>query len=110
MDAASAFEEFDLQLSSGRVHAARSSGHGPLVVCVPGLSANLRSFDFIGGSLAQAGFQVVLCDPRGPGRSESTPPGSYRWPGHAPDSAERADRLGPGPTARRGQTIGADGG
>ncbi|HEY3690834.1 MAG TPA: alpha/beta fold hydrolase [Pseudonocardiaceae bacterium] len=107
MDAASAFEEFDLQLSSGRVHAARSGGHGPLVVCVPGLSANLRSFDFIGGSLAQAGFQVVLVDPRGRGRSESTPPGSYGWPAHASDIAEMADRLGAGSIHLLGWSMGA---
>ncbi|MGH3534960.1 MAG: alpha/beta fold hydrolase, partial [Pseudonocardiaceae bacterium] len=107
MDALSRFEEFDLQLSSGRVHAARSGGHGPLVVCFPGLSANLRSFDFIGGALAEAGFRVVMVDPRGRGRSESTPLGTYGWPAHAADVAEVADRLGAGSIHLLGWSMGA---
>ncbi|MDQ2881204.1 MAG: alpha/beta hydrolase [Actinomycetota bacterium] len=94
MDARSRFEEFDLHVSSGRVHVARCGGDGPLVVCLPGLSGNLRSFDFIGDVLAEVGFPVVMVDPRGRGRSESTPPGSYGWPAHAADAAEVADRLG----------------
>jgi pimeloyl-ACP methyl ester carboxylesterase len=107
MDALSRFEEFDLQLSSGRVHAARSGGHGPLVVCFPGLSANLRSFDFIGCALAEAGFHVVMVDPRGRGRSESTPPGTYGWPAHAADVAEVVDRLGAGSVHLLGWSMGA---
>jgi len=39
-------EEFDLQLPSGVLHAQRFGPEdGPLVVCVPGLSANQRSFE-----------------------------------------------------------------
>ncbi len=52
-------EEFDVQLSSGWVRAARLSASGPLVLCLPGLSASLRSFDVIGHRLADAGFHVV---------------------------------------------------
>jgi pimeloyl-ACP methyl ester carboxylesterase len=106
MDAVSRFEEFDLQLPSGRVHAARIGGHGPLVVCLPGLSANLRSFDFIGGSLAEAGFQVVMVDLRGRGKSESTPPGTYGWPSHASDVAEVAAKLGAGSIHLLGWSMG----
>jgi pimeloyl-ACP methyl ester carboxylesterase len=106
MDPLSRFTEFDLHLSAGRVHAARSGGHGPLVVCLPGLSANLRSFDFIGGSLAEAGFQVVMVDPRGRGKSESTPPGTYGWPSHASDVAEVAAKLGAGSIHLLGWSMG----
>jgi pimeloyl-ACP methyl ester carboxylesterase len=106
MDALSRFTEFDLHLSAGRVHAARSGAHGPLVVCLPGLSANLRSFDFIGGSLAEAGFQVVMVDLRGRGKSESTPPGTYGWPGHASDVAEVAAKLGAGSIHLLGWSMG----
>lgn len=107
MDALSRCEEFDLHLSSGRVHVARRGGGGPLVVCLPGLSANLRSFDFLGGRLAEGGFHVVMVDPRGRGRSESTPPGTYGWPAHAADVAEVADRLGAGPIHLVGWSMGA---
>jgi pimeloyl-ACP methyl ester carboxylesterase len=107
MDALSRFEEFNLQLSSGRVHAARSGGHGPLVVCFPGLSANLRGFDLIGSALAEAVFQVVIVDPRGRGRSESTPPGTYGWPTHASDIAEVADKLGASSIHLLGWSMGA---
>ncbi|MFN2477880.1 MAG: alpha/beta fold hydrolase [Pseudonocardiaceae bacterium] len=107
MDALSRFTEFDLHLPSGRVHAARSGGHGPLVVCLPGLSANLRSFDFIGGALAEEGFQVVMVDLRGRGRSESTPPGTYGWPAHAADVAEVAAKLGADSIHLLGWSMGA---
>lgn len=89
------------------MHAARIGGRGPLVVCVPGLSGNLRSFDFIGGWLAEKGFHVVVIDPRGRGRSESTPRGTYGWPAHATDIAEVADRLGAGSIHLVGWSMGA---
>ncbi len=107
MDPLSRCEEFDLNLSSGRVHATRSGGQGPLVVCFPGLSANLRSFDFIGDALAKEGFHVVTVDPRGRGRSEPTPPGTYGWPAHAADVAEVADRLGADSMHLVGWSMGA---
>ena len=107
MDALSRFEEFDLHLSSGRVHAARCGGGGPLVVCLPGLSGNLHSFDFFGGALAEDGFEVVMVDPRGRGGSESTPPGTYGWPAHATDAAEVADRLGADSIHLIGWSMGA---
>lgn len=107
MDALPRVEEFDLYLSSGRVHGARSGDCGPLVICVPGLSANLRSFDFIGGWLAEEGFRVVMIDPRGRGKSESTPPGTYGWPTHAADVAEMAGRLGADSIHLVGWSMGA---
>lgn len=107
MDALSRFEEFDLHLSSGRVHAARSGAGGPLVVCLPGLSGNLHGFAFIGGALADEGLEVVMVDPRGRGGSESTPPGTYGWPAHAADAAELADRLGADRIHMVGWSMGA---
>ena len=89
------------------MHAARLGGRGPMVVCVPGLSANLRSFDVIAGRLADEGFDVVTPDLRGRGRSETTPPGSYGWPAHAADVAEVARRLGAGPVHVIGWSMGA---
>jgi 3-oxoadipate enol-lactonase len=100
-------EAFDLHLSSGRVHAARVGGPGPPVLCLPGLSANLRSFDVIGGRLADEGFHVVTLDLRGRGRSETTPPGTYGWPAHAADTAEVAQRLGVGSMHLVGWSMGA---
>lgn len=107
MDAVTQVEEFDLHLSSGRLHAARMGGSGPLVLCLPGLSANLRSFDFVGGRLADEGFQVVMLDLRGRGRSETMPPGTYGWPAHADDAAEVAQRLGAGSMSLVGWSMGA---
>jgi pimeloyl-ACP methyl ester carboxylesterase len=107
MDALSRWEEFDLHLASGWVHAARSGGPGPVVICFPGLSANLRGFDFIGGVLAEQGFHVVTVDPRGRGRSKPTPAGTYGWPAHAADVAEMADRLGAGSIHLVGWSMGA---
>ncbi len=85
----------DFQLRSGRI-AAELSGSpcGRLVVGIPGLSANLRSFDVIFEAL-DAGLRHRLAyDPRGRGRSEATPPGTYGWPAHARDVIEMADELG----------------
>jgi pimeloyl-ACP methyl ester carboxylesterase len=89
------------------VHAARRGGRGPLVVCLPGLSASRRSFDFIGSQLADNGFQVVMLDLRGRGRSETTPPGTYGWPAHAVDAAEVAGRLGADSIHLVGWSMGA---
>ena len=86
---------FDLDLSSGRIHAERRGDPGaPLALCVHGLSGTLRSFDRIGPAVAGTGRQVVAVDLRGRGRSEATPPGTYGIPSHARDVLEIADALG----------------
>ena len=100
-------EDFDLHLSSGRVRAARFGARGPMVLCVPGLSANLRSFDCIAPRLAEVGFEVIVLDLRGRGRSETTPPGTYGWPAHAADVAEVAQRLGANAISVVGWSMGA---
>jgi 3-oxoadipate enol-lactonase len=85
-------EELDLQLESGRLHGERrGSGDAPAVLCVHGLSANLRGFDFLGERLPE--HQVIALDLRGRGRSEITPPGTYGLDVHARDVLEVATRL-----------------
>jgi pimeloyl-ACP methyl ester carboxylesterase len=85
----------DLQLSSGSLRLLRlgPEGGGP-VVCVPGLSANARSFDALSARLAQRGRQVVALDLRGRGFSPATAAGTYGWRRHAEDVLEAAGRLG----------------
>lgn len=86
---------FDLSLTSGRVRCERRGDPGdPLLLCVHGLSGNLRSFDRIGGALAHDGRQVVAVDLRGRGRSEVTPPGTYGLAAHARDVIAIASELG----------------
>jgi pimeloyl-ACP methyl ester carboxylesterase len=83
-----------LKLQSGEVAIEVSgSEHGRLVIGIPGLSANLRSFDVIYGVLDGERHRKVAFDPRGRGRSEKTGPGTYGWPSHARDVIEIADRF-----------------
>jgi pimeloyl-ACP methyl ester carboxylesterase len=87
--------ELEIQLPSGRLHAQRfGSESAPLVVCVPGLSANMKSFDFLGERLGSPSLQVVALDLRGRGKSDVTPRGSYGWDSHARDIFAVADALG----------------
>jgi pimeloyl-ACP methyl ester carboxylesterase len=82
-------------LSSGRVEAELSGApEAPLVIGIPGLSANLRSFDHIFTGLDPEQHRMLAYDPRGRGRSETTPPGTYGWDNHAGDIIEMADQLG----------------
>ena len=89
-------EEFDLDLTSGRVHAQRFGEPGaPLVLAVHGLSANMRGFDYLAPHLVADGErQVVAVDLRGRGNSESTAPGTYGLESHARDMFEAATLLG----------------
>lgn len=88
-------EEFDLKLSSGRIHARRvGAPDAPLVLCVHGLSGHLHSFDFIAERLASDQRQIVAIDLRGRGRSDITPPGSYGLESHERDVLEAANLLG----------------
>jgi pimeloyl-ACP methyl ester carboxylesterase len=85
------------------LHAKRhGSPDAPLILAVPGLSANLMSFEFLGARLAGAGLQVVALDLRGRGMSDVTAVGSYGWVKHAADLFAVADHLG----ARRFSLIG----
>jgi len=86
--------DFDVILSSGRIRARRWGEPGaPLLLCVPGLSANLSAFEYLAENLAGADRQVVAIDLRGCGRSEVTPPGSYGLDSHAADVLAVADAV-----------------
>jgi pimeloyl-ACP methyl ester carboxylesterase len=98
----------DLQLSSGTLRAYQLGTPGaPAVVCVPGLSANARSFDLVAPTLLRRGRQVVLLDLRGRGFSPATAPGTYGWVNHAKDVLEVASRLGLGSFDLVGHSMGA---
>jgi pimeloyl-ACP methyl ester carboxylesterase len=88
-------EERTLELTSGRIAAAVSGPEdGPLVLCVHGLSANLRAYDAIAPRLSDAGHRVAAIDLRGRGHSDVTPPGSYGLGAHAADVLAVANELG----------------
>jgi len=100
--------DVDLQLSSGRLHALRAGGERSApVICVPGLSANARSFDAIGAALVADGHQVLALDLRGRGLSPATAPGTHGWRTHAEDVLEAARRLGLGRFDLIGHSMGA---
>ena len=100
-------EEFDVKTSSGRIHAERFGRiDAPLVIAVPGLSANMKSFDFIGEHVGGANLQLVAVDLRGRGKSEITAPGTYGWINHASDVVEVADALGAEKFSVLGQSMG----
>ena len=100
--------EFDLLLPSGRLHAQRfGPAEAPLVLCVPGLSANLKSFDFLCERIAGDRLQAVALDLRGRGRSDITPRGTYGWPSHARDLFAAADALGASRFSLIGHSMGA---
>lgn len=90
-----AAQELSLPLPSGTLRAHRFGPAGaPLVLCVHGLSANSRSFDFLAESLASSERSVVAIDLRGRGWSEVTRPGTYGWASHARDVLAAAEALG----------------
>ncbi len=88
-------EEFDIQVPGGRLHAQRfGSTEAPLVIGIPGLSANMKTFDHFAERYAGEDLQVVALDLRGRGKSDITPPGTYGWESHARDVIAVADKLG----------------
>jgi pimeloyl-ACP methyl ester carboxylesterase len=97
----------DFVLASGRIHA---EDRGPvaetLVIAIPGLSANLRGFDFLAERVASR-CRVVALDLRGRGHSDVTAPGTYGWANHARDVIGVADALGVDEFDVLGQSMGA---
>jgi pimeloyl-ACP methyl ester carboxylesterase len=84
-----------LKLQSGDIACEISgSDTAQLVIGIPGLSANLRSFDVIFDALDGQRHRKLAFDPRGRGRSTNTGPGTYGWPSHASDVIALADQLG----------------
>ena len=99
--------DFDLQLPSGRIRARRfGEPEAPLVLCLPGLSANLSSFDFIAERIVDPRLSVVAVDLRGRGHSEVTGPGTYGWESHALDVFAIAEALGATRFGLIGQSMG----
>ena len=97
-----------MRLTSGEVALEVSGSEGgQAVVGIPGLSANLRSFDIIFRALDDSRHRKIAFDPRGRGRSDQTAPGTYGWPAHAHDVIEIADRLGVGTFDVIGWSMGA---
>ena len=97
-----------LQLSSGRFRAHSFGPEtGRLTLCVHGLSANSRSFDFLGAELASDDRRVVAIDLRGRGFSEITGPGTHGWRNHARDLLEAAAHLGAARFDYVGHSMGA---
>src|SRR5256885_11237923 len=83
-----------MKLRSGEVAAEISgSESGHLAIGIPGLSANLRSFDVVFAALDGAQHRKLAFDPRRRGRSSDSGPGTYGWPSHARDLIEIADQL-----------------
>src|ERR1700759_2519918 len=89
-------EEFDLDLASGCMHAQRfGDPDAPMVIAVPGLSANMHGFDHLAAHLvADSDHQVAAVDLRGRGKSETTGRGTYGLQSHARDMFEAATLLG----------------
>ena len=77
------------------------------MLCVPGLSANSRSFDYLAAELAAAGHRVVAVDLRGRGLSSVTGPGTYGWNNHAKDLLDAATALGAERFSLAGHSMGA---
>jgi pimeloyl-ACP methyl ester carboxylesterase len=108
MPLASPDESFDLSIPSGVLRAHRfGPAEGRLVLCVPGLSANSRSFDYLAGELAAAGQRVVAVDLRGRGLSSVSGPGTYGWSNHAKDVLDAATALGAERFSLVGHSMGA---
>ena len=98
----------DLKLPSGALRAHRFGAEADrLTLCIHGLSANSRSFDFIAESLASPTSTVVAIDLRGRGWSDITPPGTYGWANHAQDVVATADALGASTFDYIGHSMGA---
>lgn len=86
----------DLIFDVGPLRALRwGPEDGAAVICVPGLSANARSFDAISERLARRGRQIVALDLRGRGFSPATSSSMQSgWRGHALDVLAAAKKLG----------------
>jgi pimeloyl-ACP methyl ester carboxylesterase len=101
-------EALDVEVPSGRIHAERRGApSAPLAIGIPGLSANLRGFDFIAERVAGPDRGFLALDLRGRGLSDVTPQGTYGWPAHAKDVLAVADALGARTFAVVGQSMGA---
>lgn len=84
------------QAPDGRSLAYQDSdGHGPAVLCLPGLTRNSRDFAGLARHLADR-YRVLRLDPRGRGMSEwaADPVTEYTVPVEAGDALALMDHLG----------------
>lgn len=101
-------DDFDIAVPGGHLRAHRfGPANGPLVICVPGISANSRWFDYLAERLAAHGRTVVALDLRGRGYSSLTPPGTYGLLNHARDVYAIARALGASSFDYIGHSMGA---
>jgi pimeloyl-ACP methyl ester carboxylesterase len=101
-------EDFDVAVSVGHVRAHRFGSPGDhLVICVPGISANTRWFDYLAEGLVERGRQVVAIELRGRGHSAVTPSGTYGLYNHARDVFAVARELGAETFDYIGHSMGA---
>lgn len=85
----------EFKTSIGRVAGLKfGKESGQLLIAVPGLSQDARSFEALATRLVSHDRQVLAISPRGRGESETTPAGTYGWENHARDVAEIATQLG----------------
>ncbi len=100
--------EMDLELTSGRIRAHRfGPDDGKLVMCIHGLSANSKSFDFLAPEISVDGRSAVAIDLRGRGWSVISGMGTYGWRNHARDILEAATALGAETFDYVGHSMGA---
>ncbi len=98
----------NLELPSGTVRARLHGEAGrPLVIGVPGLSANCFTFGRLGPAVANLGRTMAAIDLRGRGRSAPGPNGSHGWAAHARDVMAVADALGAAQFDFVGHSMGA---
>ena len=93
-----------LRRPGGRV-GYDASGHGPLVVLVPGMGDLRGSYRFLAPQLREAGYRVACTDLRGHGDSDATF-SSYGDVETADDVMALMDELG-GPATVVGNSMGA---
>jgi pimeloyl-ACP methyl ester carboxylesterase len=100
-------DELEVRVPAGRIHAERRGGGAATTIAIPGLSANLRGFDYIAERIAGPDRQLIALDLRGRGKSDVTPAGTYGWDAHARDVVAVADALGVRSFSLLGQSMGA---
>lgn len=100
-------DEFDVSGNGCRLRALGwGSRSARLVIGFPGLSGTAERFRFFGERIGGDAFRLVALDPRGRGRSDTTPAGSYGWENHAKDVLAVADALGFDRFTMIGQSMG----
>ena len=93
-----------LEHDGGRI-AYDVTGHGPLVICAPGMGDIRQTFRYLAPALVEAGYRVATFDLRGHGESGTTFT-TYDDPAEARDIVALAEALG-GPAIVVGNSMGS---